>query len=120
MEEDKKIIKILWTICLVPLFIGIILWGCSISKITYSTSEYWVAKDYHHVYEKYTGEIVDYISENEECSIKGDEIIVKTINRAMLGWGIAITILFGMFTAGMIWGNLENSEWLKNFCDKRR
>ena len=36
------------------------------TKVEYSTDEYWVAKDYHHVYDKFSGEIVDYIEEDEE------------------------------------------------------
>lgn len=118
--KDNKTIKILWAICLIPLFAGIIMISCSTSKIDYSTDEYWVAKDYHHVYEKYSGEIVDYISKNETCSIKGDTITVTTKNNTLYGWGVGITALFGMFTAGMIWGCIETSDWWYNFRDKFR
>ena len=62
------------------------MWSAT-SKMQYSTAEYWVAKDYHHVYEKYSGEIVDYISDNETCSIKGDTITVTTRNETLYGWG---------------------------------
>lgn len=118
--KDNKTIKILWAICLIPLFAGIIMISCSTSKIDYSTDEYWVAKDYHHVYEKYSGEIVDYISKNETCSIKGDTITVTTKNKTLYGWGVGITALFGMFTVGMIWGCIETSDWWYNFRDKFR
>ena len=73
-----------------------------------------MAKDYHHVYEKYSGEIVDYISDNETCSIKGDTITVTTRNETLYGWGLGITILFGMFTAGLVCGAIETSDWWNN------
>lgn len=53
--------------------------------LRYPTEEYWVAKDYHHVYEKYLGEIVDYIEGNETCEIKGDTIIVKKETADLFG-----------------------------------
>ena len=47
---------------------------------TYPTNEYWVAKNYKHVYHQFSGEIVDSIEENETCTIEGDEIVVREQN----------------------------------------
>lgn len=116
--ENDKFMKIMWAICIIPLIIGIIMIDSSTSKIEYSTDEYWVAKDYHHVYEKYSGEIVDYISENESCSIDGNTITVTTTNRSLNLAGTIITALFGMFTIGMIWGSIDNSEWFEKIRSK--
>lgn len=110
--------KILWVICLVPLFAGIIMMSIATNRIKYSTDEYWVAKDYHHVYNKYSGEIVDYISDNETCSIAGDTITVTTTNTTLFGWGVGIASLFGMFTIGLIWGTIETSDWWHKFSSK--
>lgn len=76
-DEGKKVIRILWAVCVIPLIIGIILLIVSTETTEYSTDEYWVAQDYHHVYERYSGQIVNYIEDNETCKIDGDIIIVK-------------------------------------------
>ena len=117
MENDKSG-KIMWAFCLIPLFVGIILLDAATSKLEYSTDEYWVAKDYHHVYDKKSGEIVNYISENEKCSIDGDIITVTTIDSTLLAWGAGITAFFGMATIGMVWGEISTSEWWRDFCNK--
>lgn len=117
-SKGETVIKILWAISVIPLIVGIIMINCATTKTEYSTSEYWVAKDYHHVYEKYSGEIVDLISENESCSINGDIITVTTRNQGLYGWGFGISVFFGMFTAGMIWGSIEHSDWWNNFRNR--
>ena len=112
--ENNAFINGLRAFCIIPLVIGIILLLSSESDIEYSTDEFWVAQDYHHVYNKFTGEIEDYISDDESCSIDGGTITVTTTNETMYGWGLALTILFGMFTAGLIIGEIETSEWWFN------
>ena len=107
-EQKNRIMKILWAVCLIPLLVGLILIASSECSVTYSTSEYWVAKDYHHVYEKYSGEIVDTISENEECEIDGDEIIVTKVDKTLRSWGNVLTMIFVFCTFGMIWITFED------------
>ena len=114
MDDSNKInkaIKILWAVCLIPLILGIIFMGEAQTKVEYSTDEYWVAKDYHHVYDKFSGEIVDYIEEDESCEIDGDTIIVTTTKNGLYSTGATLAILFGMGTLGLIWGAIEDSEW---------
>ena len=118
MGEDNKIMKILWAVCLIPLIIGILLLSFGETREEYPTSEYWVARDYQHVYEKYSGQIVNKIGENERCEIKGDTIIVTTRNAGVYGVGFFLTALFGMFTIGLVWGNLESGEWIRNIIKK--
>lgn len=112
MENDKskKIIRILWAVCVIPLIIGIILLITSTETTEYSTDEYWVAQDYHHVYERHSGKIVNYIEKNETCKIDGDKIIVKKRSGGY-SWGIVITSFFGLCTAGCIWGAISTSDW---------
>jgi hypothetical protein len=81
------------------------------TKVEYSTDEYWVAKDYHHVYDKFSGEIVDYIEEDESCEIDGDTIIVTTTKHGLYATGATLAVLFGMGTLGLIWSVIEDSEW---------
>ena len=102
--------KILWAIAIIPLLIGIILIGEATTKVEYSTSDHWVAHEYHHVYAQYSGEIVDKIEDNEECIIKGDTIIVKTTNFPMRNWGIILVIIFGSFTAVMIYSDYQDNK----------
>ena len=114
MDDSNKInkaIKILWAVCLIPLILGIIFMGEAQTKVEYSTDEYWVAKDYHHVYDKFSGEIVDYIEEDESCEIDGDTSIVTTTKNGLYSTGATLAILFGMGTLGLIWGAIEDSEW---------
>lgn len=115
MEKDTgdRATKILWAVCVVPLVIGIILMIASTETTEYSTNTYWVAQGYHHVYERYSGEIVDYIESNETCKIKGDTIIVKKKGKGY-AWGMGLVIFFGMATAGCIWGALSDIDWRKN------
>ena len=105
MDKTEKTIKIMWACSVIPLIIGILMMIFSSSITKYSTDEYWVAKDYHHVYRKYSGEIVDYIDENETCDINGDTIIVTETNKTLNTIGWIITVLFGMFTIGLIMGS---------------
>lgn len=117
--ENKKAMTILNMVCIIPLIIGILLMSAAKSKIEYSTDEYWVAADYHHVYEKTTGEIVDYISENEDCDIKGDTITVTTYKKVLYDVGVIMSILFGMFTAVLVIGYIQDSEWWDRLCHGR-
>ena len=103
--------KILWAIAVIPLIIGIMLIGSATTSVEYSTSDHWVAHDYHHVYAQYNGEIVDKIEDNEECIIDGDTIIVKTTNFTMRNWGIVLVMIFGSFTAAMIYNAYLESKY---------
>ena len=108
-RESDTAIKILWAICVIPLLIGVFMIAYATKdKIEYSTDDYWVAQNYHHVYEKDTGEIVDFISDNEECYIDGDIITVQTIHEGWWTVGIILTALFGMFTLGMIFSAIND------------
>ena len=110
-NKNDKVIKILWAVCLIPLILGIIFMGEAQTEVEYSTDEYWVAKDYHHVYDKFSGEIVDYIEKDESCEIDGDTIIVTTTKRGLYDTGATLAILFGMGSLGLIWSAIEDSEW---------
>ncbi len=104
MDEEVKTKGIDWfmVISIVVCIVGIIVISSSNKIEKYSTEEYWVAKDYHHVYDKYSGEIVDYIEKNETCKIDGNTITVTktdyTLNTVgwilmLLGGGFFITII---------------------------
>lgn len=115
MENDKskKVIRILWAVCIIPVLIGIIIVAVQTETTKYSTDEYWVAQGYHHVYERYSGEIVDYIEDDETCTIKGDEIIVKKQGKGcVVGW--CLIAFFGLGVLGCIWGTVSTSDWWLN------
>lgn len=114
----SNFMKVMWAVCVIPFIIGLLMLAASKSAVEYSTDEYWVAKDYHHVYDKYSGEIVDYISEDEKCEIDGDTIIVTTYNRTLNSWGAGLSVFFGMCTAGMIIAEIDNSDWWFNIKKK--
>lgn len=107
--------KILWAICVIPLIVGIFMMAYSISEVEYSTDEYWVASDYRHVYDKYSGEIVDYISEGESCEIVDDTITVTTRKAPLYSIGSTLTILFGMGTAGLVFEEIRESDFWDRF-----
>lgn len=117
-NKGEKVIKILWAVCLIPLILGIIFMGEAKTKVEYSTDEYWVAKDYHHVYNIFSGEIVDYIEENESCKIDGDTIIVTTIKPGLYTTGVILAIFFGMCTLGLIFGAIGTSEWWERLTNR--
>ncbi len=76
--------KICWLVCIIFFLVGIFL--MDEDKKVYSTDEYWVASNYHHVYDKYTKKMVDVIEENETIKIKGDEIVVSTKKCGSIGY----------------------------------
>ena len=117
-NNEKRSLRILSAICIIPLIVGIILLCYSKTEVEYPCSEYWVAKDFHHVYEKYNGQIVDYISENEKCEIKNDVIVVTTTKRGLYNWGSILTIFFGMATGGLIISLIGNTEWWQDLMDR--
>ena len=95
--NKEKIIKVvIWAVIIIAFIVGLILVDESERRAEYSTGEYWVAKDYHHVYETYSGEIVDYIEENEKCKIDGDTIIVTSTDKGLYAVGIMLCVIFGI------------------------
>ncbi len=104
VSDKGKIIKnIVWGAIVIVFFVGLILVGESKSRIEYPVGEYWVAKEYHHVYKTYSGEIVDYIEEDERCKIDGDTIIVTTTNEDLYTAGVVICVIFGFPLTAAIW-----------------
>lgn len=99
MKKDTKAIAILWAVCIIPFFIGLLLMQKSVTK--YPTDDYWVAQGYRHVYERGSGRIVDYIEENETCQIKGTVIVVSKKGE-FYTFGMILSVIFGMGTAGLI------------------
>lgn len=95
--EGEKWYKIAWIITLIGLICGFLLMSEEVE--TYPTNEYWVAKNYRHVYEQYSGEIVNYIEEDETCKIKGDVIVVKRKNAGVVGYTLGGLLAF---TAGCV------------------
>ena len=102
MFHQSKTYKVFWLISVVFLIVGFILMHQK--ETDYSTSNYWVAKDFHHVYEKYSGEIVNIIEKNETCKIKDDVIIVSTKTCGEWGYhfGRIIAIFSGIGIAYLI------------------
>ena len=109
--KEVDVIKIMRTVSIIGLILCIILMFCAKSEVVYSTEEYWVAKDFHHVYDKSSGEIVDLITENESCKIKEDEIIVTTTNHALYNWGSVIAIICGL---ALVIDVIEDYNWRKS------
>ena len=100
--DNKNTEGIVFIVLLVATIFGGFLMSLGETKTEYSTGEYWVAKDYAHVYEKYSGEIADVIEEDEICEIKGDTIIVIQRNGVLWGIGLGIAALCGMGCIGII------------------
>lgn len=98
----SKEYKIAWILSIVALIIGLLLISKEVS--TYSTDEYWVAKNYRHVYEQASGKIVDYIEDDETCKIKHGEIIVTRMRAGIVGsaFGWILTLIAGSWIVGLI------------------
>ena len=114
-KKGDKIVKILFAVCIIPLVVGIFL--IQTENTEYSTREYWVAQDHRHVYERYSGQIVNVIEENETCTIKGNKIVVKKRGGAY-GFGMFLVVFFGMCTAGAVIGAIGTSDWWLEFKEK--
>lgn len=96
MFHQSKSYKICWLICVILFVVGIFL--MDEDQTEYSVNEYWVAQNYHHVYEKYSGEIVNVIEKDETCKIKDKYIVVSRKRCGEVGYniGVWLTILFGI------------------------
>ena len=101
-KKSEKTYKIFLVLTITLFIIGVVLLLSSKTKVEYPISEYWVAKDYHHVYEKYSGSIVDVISDNETCKMRGEYIIVTTTNKGLNVAGGIIAGIFGTILAVII------------------
>ena len=110
-DREKRRIKILWLVSVLPFLIGIVMMSAAKTKTVYSTGSYWVAKDYSHVYEKYSGRIENKITEDETCKIEGDEIIVIKTNKGLHTAGFFITIFFGIFAGVVVFGTIGATDW---------
>ena len=95
-KAQKIAVGIMKAVFILGLFVGLLLVDEAKIKTEYPTSNYWVAKDYHHVYDKYTGRIEDMIGENETCEIKGDVIIVTYTKKGMHTAGVVLLVVFGI------------------------
>ena len=98
-EESKKekiIENIIWVVITICFIAGLVMIAESKTKIVYSVGPYWVAKDYHHVYETYSGKVVDYIEENEECKMREDEIVVIKTDEKLYKAGFIVCVIFAI------------------------
>ena len=84
--------KILLILSILLLVVGLLLMDTE--ETIYSTDEYWVAKNYRHVYEQYTGQIVDYIEEDEVCKMKNGQIIVTRRKAGDVGYALGGLMAF--------------------------
>ena len=111
--EDKinKVLNILLTVFILLTVVGIFIKGESQEERRYPTYDYWVAADYHHVYDKSNGRIEDYISDNETIKIEGDEIIVTERLNDFYYVGEVMTWLFGFCAVTILFVMITNSEW---------
>ena len=96
--------------CVVLFILAHLIMGGSVSRVRYSTDEYWVAKDYHHVYEKYSGKIVDTIEDSESCELDGDTIIVTTLKKTF-AIGVVLAFLALACILGIVIEYIRLSEW---------
>ena len=110
-ESFNKTIKILFFTCLILFLIGMFMSEAATTRTVYSTGEYWVAKDYHHVYEKYSGQIVDVIEDDETCKIDGDKITVTKRKQGLYVAGGAIYVFFGICLFCVIITAIGSTEW---------
>lgn len=121
MDVEKKRIDInkvyifFWVVCSIFLIIGFFL--IQTEDKEYSTDEYWVAQNYHHVYERSSGEIVNYIEDDETCEIKGDTIIVRKKGKDY-ALGMVFVVLFGIANLGFIWIEIQKSKWWNRLTQK--
>ena len=112
MSKGEKIFKILGWVSAILVIIGIGLIETAKEETVYPTSEYWVAKDYHHVYYKNSGQIADLITSNESIKIDGDEIIVtETTMPWMKTLGTVLVFVFGTLLLGIICAFVFESDW---------
>lgn len=101
--------KVFWAVCVFLFVFGLFLSNEDVT--TYSTNEYWVAKNYSHVYEQYSGEIVNVIEDDEICKMKKDEIIVRKKIRGNGAYttGKVIVIMTGGCIAYAVIGSIIES-----------
>ena len=105
-------------ICFIPLIIGLVMLALSTTEREYPTSKYYLSSDETRVCDKQYHQTVDYISDNETCFYNDEAITVRTEKDGLFFCGTFITVLFGMFSVGLIWCFIEESKLWKRIVDK--
>ena len=118
--KSKLFAIVLWTLCLTFLVTGIVLMTKSKTVVNrYSLSYYELRDGDNVIYKKGVTKPYKYIGDDQIVTFDYDYIIVTTVDKSKMGWGIGLTIFFGLLSIILIWEQIRAKKDLFLFTSKK-
>ena len=118
--KSKLFAIVLWLLCLTFLVTGIVLMTNSKTVVnTYPLSSYELRGDDNVIYKKGVTKPYKYIGDDQIVTFDYKYIIVTTVDKAKMGWGIGLTIFFGLLSIILIWEQIRAKKDLFLFTSKK-
>ena len=118
--KSKLFAIVLWALCLTFIVTGIVLITNSSTKVErYSLSFYEFRGDDSVIYRKGRTPPYKYIGDDQVVTFDANYIIVTTVDKAKMGWGIGLTIFFGLLSIILIWEQIRAKKDLFLFTSKK-
>ena len=117
--KSKLFAIVLWLLCLTFLVTGIVLMTKSKTVVNrYPLSSYEL-RDGDTIYYKGRKVPEKYIGDDQIVTFDYKYIIVTTVDKAKMGWGIGLTIFFGLLSIILIWEQIRAKKDLFLFTSKQ-
>ena len=120
--KSKLFAIVLWALCLTFIVTGIVLIANSKTVVNrYQLGIYELRGDGNNnmIYRK-GGKILEkYIGDDQVVTFDANYIIVTTVDKAKMGWGIGLTIFFGLLSIILIWEQIRAKRDLFLFTSKK-
>ena len=116
--KSKLFAIVLWLLCLTFLVTGIVLMTKSKTVVNRYSLSYYELRDGDTIYYKGRKVPEKYIGDDQTVTFDEKYIIVTTVDKAKMGWGIGLTIFFGLLSIILIWEQIRAKKDLFLFTSK--
>lgn len=117
--KSKLFAIVLWALCLTFLVTGIVLMTKSKTVVNRYSLSYYELRDGDTIYYKGRKVPEKYIGDDQIVTFDYKYIIVTTVDKAKMGWGIGLTIFFGLLSIILIWEQIRAKKDLFLFTSKK-
>ena len=117
--KSKLFAIVLWLLCLTFLVTGIVLMTNSKTVVNRYSLSYYELRDGDTIYYKGRKVPEKYIGDDQIVTFDYKYIIVTTVDKAKMGWGIGLTIFFGLLSIILIWEQIRAKKDLFLFTSKK-
>ena len=116
--KSKLFAIVLWLLCLTFLVTGIVLMTKSKTVVNRYSLSYYELRDGDTIYYKGRKVPEKYIGDDQTVTFDEKYIIVTTVDKTKMGWGIGLTIFFGLLSIILIWEQIRAKKDLFLFTSK--